>query len=116
MFRSGRIRASTGPALAPLLPTRKDYFCDDCGATWIAGRYLQQFALMGDAYMRGKMRGQKPARRAGEHGAEAEMLRADPGVRTSAGRSGLNIVATLEGRDQPTPGGRRRVRRICGQR
>lgn len=54
MFRLGRIDGIDRPALAPLLPNGKDYFLlIDCGANVdCKPEYLQQFAIMGDAYMR----------------------------------------------------------------
>ena len=53
MFRLGRIKGIDRPALAPLLPNGKDYFLlIDCGANVdCRPEYLQQFALMGNAYM-----------------------------------------------------------------
>ena len=63
MFRLGRIRGIDRPALAPLLPNGKDYFLlIDCGANVdCRPEYLNQFAMMGDAFMRG-MRGLKNPR------------------------------------------------------
>ncbi len=54
MFRLGRIPGIERPALAPLLPNGKDYFClIDCGANVDSlPEYLPQFGIMGDAYMR----------------------------------------------------------------
>ncbi len=74
MFRLGRIKGIDRPALAPLLPNGKDYFLlIDCGANVdCRPEYLNQFAMMGDAYMRG-MRGlQKPRIGLVNNGAEAE--------------------------------------------
>ena len=63
MFRLGRIDGIDRPALAPLLPNGKDFFLlIDCGANVdCKPEYLQQFAIMGDAYMR-RVRGLKQPR------------------------------------------------------
>ena len=55
MFRLGRIEGVERPALAPLLPNGKGYFLlIDCGANVdCKPEYLQQFGVMGDAYMKG---------------------------------------------------------------
>ena len=58
IFRIGRIRGISRPALAPLLPTakKKPVLLIDCGANVdCKPEYLLQFALMGAAYMRGVM-------------------------------------------------------------
>lgn len=54
MFRLGRIGGVDRPALAPLLPNGKDFFClIDCGANVdCLPQYLPQFGVMGSAYMR----------------------------------------------------------------
>lgn len=54
MFRLGRIDGIDRPALAPLMPNGKGFFLlIDCGANVdCKPEYLQQFAVMGDAYMR----------------------------------------------------------------
>lgn len=54
MFRLGRIEGVDRPALAPLLPNGKGYFClIDCGANVdCLPQYLPQFGIMGSAYMR----------------------------------------------------------------
>ena len=54
MLRLGRIEGIDRPALAPLMPNGKDFFLlIDCGANVdCKPEYLQQFAVMGDAYMR----------------------------------------------------------------
>ena len=53
MFRLGRIDGVERPALAPLLPNGKDYFClIDCGANVdCLPAYLPQFGMMGAAYI-----------------------------------------------------------------
>lgn len=54
MLRLGRIRGIERPALAPLLPNgRGSFLLIDCGANVdCKPEYLQQFGLMGHAYMR----------------------------------------------------------------
>ena len=54
MFRLGRIQGVERPALAPLLPNGKGFFClIDCGANVdCLPQYLAQFGVMGAAYMR----------------------------------------------------------------
>ncbi len=54
MFRLGRIDGVERPALAPLLPNGKGFFClIDCGANVdCLPAYLPQFGLMGAAYMK----------------------------------------------------------------
>ena len=63
MFRLGRIDGIDRPALAPLLPNGKDFFClIDCGANVdCLPAYLPQFGVMGSAYMQ-MMRGLKNPR------------------------------------------------------
>ena len=63
MFRLGRIAGIERPALAPLLPNGKGFFClIDCGANVDSlPEYLPQFGMMGDAYMR-TVRGLKTPR------------------------------------------------------
>lgn len=53
MFRLGRIDGVERPALAPLLPNGKDFFClIDCGANVdCLPQYLPQFGVMGAAYI-----------------------------------------------------------------
>lgn len=54
MFRLGRIPGVERPALAPLLPNGKGYFClIDCGANVdCLPAYLPQFGVMGAAYVK----------------------------------------------------------------
>ncbi len=63
MFRLGRIEGVDRPALAPLLPNGKDFFClIDCGANVdCLPAYLPQFGVMGAAYMK-LVRGVEEAR------------------------------------------------------
>lgn len=53
IFRLGRLDGVERPALAPLLPNGKDFFClIDCGANVdCLPAYLPQFGVMGSAYM-----------------------------------------------------------------
>ena len=58
IFRMGRIRGIDRPALGPVLPTSGEYpvILIDCGANAdCKPEYLVQFALMGQAYMKGVM-------------------------------------------------------------
>ena len=58
IFRMGRIRGIDRPALGPVLPTSGEYpvILIDCGANAdCKPDYLVQFALMGQAYMKGVM-------------------------------------------------------------
>ncbi|MCH5287265.1 MAG: phosphate acyltransferase PlsX [Christensenellaceae bacterium] len=74
MFRLGRIPGVERPALAPLMPNGKGYFLlIDCGANVdCQPHYLQQFGVMGDAYMRGVMGMEKPRIGLINIGAESE--------------------------------------------
>ena len=74
MFRLGRIPGIDRPALAPLLPNGKGYFClIDCGANVDSlPEYLPQFGIMGDAYMRTVRGVEKPRVGLVNIGAEAE--------------------------------------------
>ena len=58
IFRMGRIRGIDRPALGPVLPTSGEHpvMLIDCGANAdCKPDYLVQFALMGQAYMKGVM-------------------------------------------------------------
>lgn len=74
MFRLGRIPGVERPALAPLLPNGKgNFLLIDCGANVdCKPEYLQQFGVMGDAYMRGVMGVKEPRVGLINIGAEAE--------------------------------------------
>ena len=74
MFRLGRIEGVERPALAPLLPNGKGYFLLlDCGANVdCKPEYLQQFGVMGDAYMKGVMGLKQPRVGLINIGAESE--------------------------------------------
>ncbi len=102
MFRLGRIDGIDRPALAPLMPNGKDFFLlIDCGANVdCKPEYLQQFAIMGDAYMR-CVRGVKQPRVALLNiGAEAEkgnqlVKEAYPLLE----KTPVRFVGNVEGRD-----------------
>ncbi|MBE5769688.1 MAG: phosphate acyltransferase PlsX [Clostridiales bacterium] len=74
MFRLGRIPGIERPALAPLMPNGKGHFLlIDCGANVdCQPHFLQQFGLLGDAYMKGVMGMEKPRVGLINIGAEAE--------------------------------------------
>ena len=74
MFRLGRIEGVERPALAPLLPNGKDFFClIDCGANVdCLPHYLPQFGIMGSAYMRCVRGLENPRVGLVNNGAEAE--------------------------------------------
>lgn len=74
MFRLGRIPGVERPALAPLLPNGKGHFLlIDCGANVdCKPEYLQQFGVMGTAYMKGVMGIDTPRVGLINIGAEAE--------------------------------------------
>ena len=102
MFRLGRIDGIDRPALAPLIPNGKDFFLlIDCGANVdCKPEYLQQFAIMGDAYMR-CVRGVKQPRVALLNiGAEAE--KGNQLVKESyplLEKTPVRFVGNVEGRD-----------------
>lgn len=102
MFRLGRIEGVERPALAPLLPNGKDFFClIDCGANVdCLPQYLPQFGVMGSAYVR-LMRGiEKPRVGLVNIGAEAEkgnaLAKAAYPLMESAP---FHFVGNIEGRD-----------------
>ena len=102
MFRLGRIEGVERPALAPLLPNGKDFFClIDCGANvdCLPG-YLPQFGVMGSAYMK-LVRG-VPDPRVGlvNIGAEAEKGNAlAKAAYPLMAAAPFNFVGNVEGRD-----------------
>ena len=102
MFRLGRIRGIDRPALAPLLPNGRDYFLlIDCGANVdCRPEYLEQFAMMGDAYMRGMRGVQSPRIGLVNNGAEAEKgCELTKATYKLLEKSGLNFIGNVEGRD-----------------
>lgn len=74
MFRLGRIQGVERPALAPLLPNGKSFFClIDCGANVdCRPEWLVQFARMGKAYMQVMQGVETPRIGLVNNGAEAE--------------------------------------------
>ena len=102
MFRLGRIPGIERPALAPLLPNGKGYFClIDCGANVdCLPQYLPQFGVMGSAYMRCVQGLKDPRVGLVNIGAEAEkgnaLVKAAYPLMESAP---FNFVGNVEGRD-----------------
>ncbi len=102
MFRLGRIRGIDRPALAPLLPNGRDYFLlIDCGANVdCRPEYLEQFAMMGDAYMRGMRDVKTPRIGLVNNGAEAEKgCELTKATYKLLEKSELNFIGNVEGRD-----------------
>ena len=102
MFRLGRIEGIDRPALAPLLPNGKDFFLlIDCGANVdCKPEYLQQFAIMGDAYMRCVRGMQQPRVGLLNIGAESEkgdQLRKE--TYPLLEKAPVRFVGNVEGRD-----------------
>ena len=102
MFRLGRIEGVERPALAPLLPNGKGFFClIDCGANVdCLPAYLPQFGMMGSAYMK-QMRGiENPRVGLVNIGAEAEKGNAlAKAAYPLMARAPFNFVGNIEGRD-----------------
>ena len=102
MFRLGRIEGVERPALAPLLPNGKGYFLlIDCGANVdCKPEYLQQFGVMGDAYMKGVMGLEKPRVGLINIGAESEKGNAlVKAVYPLMEQSGYHFIGNVEARD-----------------
>lgn len=102
MFRLGRIPGIERPALAPLMPNGKGHFLlIDCGANVdCKPEYLQQFGLMGDAYMRGVMGMKNPRVGLINIGAESEKGNAlVKAVYPMMEQSPYNFVGNVEARD-----------------
>ena len=102
MFRLGRIDGIDRPALAPLMPNGKDFFLlIDCGANVdCKPEYLQQFAIMGDAYMRCVRHIGKPRVALLNIGAEAE--KGNQLVKETyplLEKTPVHFVGNVEGRD-----------------
>ena len=102
MFRLGRIEGVDRPALAPLLPNGKGFFClIDCGANVdCLPQYLPQFGVMGAAYMRCVQGVENPRVGLVNIGAEAEKgnalcKAAYPLMREAS----FHFVGNIEGRD-----------------
>lgn len=102
MFRLGRIEGVERPALAPLLPNGKGFFClIDCGANVdCLPAYLPQFGMMGSAYMK-QMRGiDSPRVGLVNIGAEAEKGNAlAKAAYPLMAEAPFNFVGNIEGRD-----------------
>ena len=102
MFRLGRIEGVERPALAPLLPNGKGFFClIDCGANVdCLPQYLPQFGVMGEAYMRCVQGIEKPRVGLVNIGAEAEkgnaLVKAAYPLMEQAP---FHFVGNIEGRD-----------------
>ena len=102
MFRLGRIPGVERPALAPLIPNGKDYFClIDCGANVdCLPQYLPQFGVMGAAYVK-LMRGfENPRVGLVNIGAESEKGNAlAKAAYPLMEQAPFNFVGNVEGRD-----------------
>ena len=102
MFRLGRIEGVERPALAPLLPNGKGYFLlIDCGANVdCKPEYLQQFGVMGDAYMKGVMGLKQPRVGLINIGAESEKGNAlVKAVYPMMEQAGYHFIGNVEARD-----------------
>ena len=102
MFRLGRIVGIERPALAPLLPNGKDFFClIDCGANVDSlPEYLPQFGIMGDAYMRTVRSLKVPRVGLVNIGAEAEKGNAlTKAAYPLMEKAPFNFIGNVEGRD-----------------
>ena len=102
MFRLGRIEGVERPALAPLLPNGKGYFLlIDCGANVdCKPEYLQQFGVMGDAYMKGVMGLKQPRVGLINIGAESEKGNAlVKAVYPLMEQAGYHFIGNVEARD-----------------
>ncbi len=102
MFRLGRIQGVDRPALAPLLPNGKGFFClIDCGANVdCLPEYLPQFGVMGAAYMR-QVR-QVPDPRVGLVNIGAEPEKGNAMVKAAyplMEKAPFRFVGNIEGRD-----------------
>ena len=102
MFRLGRIEGVERPALAPLLPNGKGFFClIDCGANVdCLPAYLPQFGVMGAAYLKAVRGIENPRVGLVNIGAEAEkgnaLVKAAYPLMESAP---FRFVGNIEGRD-----------------
>ena len=102
MFRLGRIDGVERPALAPLLPNGKDFFClIDCGANVdCLPAYLPQFGIMGAAYMKCVRGTETPRVGLVNIGAESEKGNAlAKAAYPLMEQAGFNFVGNVEGRD-----------------
>ena len=103
MFRLGRIPSIERPALAPLMPNGKGYFLlVDCGANVdCRPEWLEQFAIMGNAYMQGVMGIEAPRIGLVNNGAEAEKGCAltKEAYELLEKNENLNFIGNVEARD-----------------
>lgn len=102
MFRLGRIDGVERPALAPLLPNGKGFFClIDCGANVdCLPQYLPQFGVMGSAYMRCVRGLENPRVGLVNIGAEAEKGNAlSKAAYPLMEKAPFQFVGNIEGRD-----------------
>lgn len=102
MFRLGRIDGVERPALAPLMPNGKGYFClIDCGANVdCLPQYLPQFGVMGSVYMRCVRGLENPRVGLVNIGAEAEKGNAlCKAAYPLMEKAPFNFVGNVEGRD-----------------
>lgn len=102
MFRLGRIDGVERPALAPLLPNGKGFFClMDCGANVdCLPQYLPQFGVMGAAYMRAVQGLEDPRVGLINIGAEAEKGNAlVKAAYPLMEKAPFRFVGNIEGRD-----------------
>ena len=102
MFRLGRIEGVERPALAPLLPNGKDFFClIDCGANVdCLPAYLPQFGIMGSAYMRLMRDKKEPRVGLVNIGAEAEKGNAlAKAAYPLMEKAPIHFIGNVEGRD-----------------
>ena len=102
MFRLGRIEGVERPALAPLLPNGKGYFClIDCGANVdCLPQYLPQFGIMGAAYVKCVLDIRDP--RVGLVNIGAESEKGNSLVKAAyplMGKAPFRFVGNVEGRD-----------------
>ena len=104
MFRLGRIEGVERPALAPLLPNGKGYFClIDCGANVdCLPAYLPQFGVMGAAYVKAVLGIDSPRVGLVNIGAEAE--KGNALVKETyplMEKAPYNFIGNVEARDVP---------------
>lgn len=102
MFRLGRIDGVERPALAPLLPNGKGFFClIDCGANVdCLPQYMPQFGVMGAAYMRTVRGIENPRVGLVNIGAEEEKgNQMSKAAYPMMKKAPINFVGNIEGRD-----------------
>ena len=102
MFRLGRIEGVERPALAPLLPNGRGFFClIDCGANVdCLLAYLPQFGIMGSAYLKAVRGVENP--RVGLVNIGAESEKGNALVKAAyplMEKAPFNFIGNVEGRD-----------------